>query len=477
MALIKCPKCGKEFSDRAKACPQCGTSTLQVEWLIKEQKAKEAEQERLRKEREAEEARIRAEKRAAWWAANKKKVIALVLVLIALFGGYVVYLNVTPITARNGEELRSALQNPLRFSKDSIKVVIPRGDINIGTEAFAYCTNLTSIEIPNSVTNIGKNAFCGCSSLTAIELPNSVTTIEMGAFRGCTGLANVIIPNNVTCIGESAFEGCSGLKSIEIPNSVTNIGKAAFKKCDNLTSVTIPNSITSIGYDAFSGVLNIIYEGPYDEPWGARNVNGYVEGYMVYRDKSKKELLACSPAITGDVVIPQGVTSIGDYAFKNCTSLTSIEIPNSATSIGNYVFLGCKGLTSITIPNSVTSVGWDIFDECSNLTSPIYNARLFVHMPISYSGTYIIPDGIKTIVRSAFLGCKGITSVTIPNSVTSIEEVAFCQCTGLTSLTIPNSVTSIGISAFYNCQKLKLKVPQQLCEEIEDYDCKEVIYY
>ena len=130
------------------------------------------------------------------------------------------------------------------------------------------------------------------------------------------------------------------------------------------------------------------------------------------------------------------MTSIGEYAFYGCSSLTSITIPNSVTSIGGSAFNGCSGLTSVTIPNSVTSIGVSAFRDCSGLTS------------------VTISNSVTSISDRAFEGCSGLTSVTIPNSVTSISDRAFEGCSGLTSVTIPNSVTSIGGSAFYGCKGL-----------------------
>ena len=195
---------------------------------------------------------------------------------------------------------------------------------------------------------------------------------------------------------------------------------------------------------------------------------------------------------TGCVLIPEGVIkdgitysviSIGNYAFFDCTGLTSIEIPNSVTRIGNQAFYGCTGLTSVTIPNSVTSIGNQAFFDCTGLTSieipdsvtnigggvftrtawyenqpdgAIYLGKVFY----KYKGTmpentsFAIKDGTLSIAGSAFGGCSGLTGITIPNSVTSIGEDAFNSCKDLQSIEIPNSVTSIGGRAFYGCSGL-----------------------
>ena len=159
------------------------------------------------------------------------------------------------------------------------------------------------------------------------------------------------------------------------------------------------------------------------------------------------------------ITIPNSVTSIGDLAFDGCTSLTSITIPDSVTSIGKSAFYGCTSLTSITIPNSVTSISGSAFSGCSSLTSIMIPNSVTWIGDWAFNGctslkSVTIPNGVMSIGEYAFRGCKSLTSITIPSSVTCIGDSAFEDCTSLTSITIPNGVTSIGDSAFEGCTSL-----------------------
>ena len=340
-------------------------------------------------------------------------------------------------------------------------ITIPNSVTTIGDYTFQNCSGLTSITIPNSVTTIGHYAFSFCSGLTSITvagnnpkydsrdncnaiiktatntlvagcqntiIPSTVTSIDSHAFWGCSSLTHIDIPNSVTSIGNSAFDGCSGLTSVTIGNSVTTIDKYAFSDCTGLTSITIPNSVTSISYQAFvdcSGLTSIVVESINPTYDSRNNCNAIIE------TASNTLLLGCQ-----NTIIPNSVTSIGEWAFSGCTGLTSIDIPNSVTTIGYYAFSFCSGLTNIEIPNSVTTIGTSAFSGCSGLTS------------------IIIPNSVTTIGNDAFYRCATLTSVTIPNSVTSIGTSAFGECSGLTSVSIGNSVTSIGDRTFNGCSSL-----------------------
>ena len=266
--------------------------------------------------------------------------------------------------------------------------------------------------------NTDATLYSADKSVTEAIIPNAVTykddeypvtSIGKSAFEGCTGLTSVTIGNSVTSIGESAFEDCTRLTSVTIPNSVTSIGKWAFDDCTDLTKVEISDIAAWCGISFYSSFSNPLY----------------YAGHLYFNGSE-----------VTDLVIPESVTKIGNYAFYGCTGLTSVTIGNSVTSIGESAFEDCESLTSVTIPDSVTSIGYSAFNGCTGLTG------------------VTIPNSVTSIGNSAFSHCTGLTSVTIGNSVTSIGNSAFSHCTGLTSVTIPDSVTSIGYSAFQYCRSL-----------------------
>ena len=427
-------------------------------------------------------------------------------------------------------EFDSVFANPLYYAKhlyindELVTEVNLTTATKVSAYAFRNCSSLTSVTIGNSVTTIGIYAFSDCSGLTSVTIGDSVTSIGSYAFQGCNGLTSIAIGKNVTSIGSYAFYGCSSLTSITIPNSVTSIGYDAFAHCSGLTSVTMGDGVTTIGDYAFSGCyklveiynkssLNIVtgsashgYIGYYAKniytPTSGESKLSNDNGYIIYTDGNEKILVGYSGTETDlilpscvtkiyqyafsncssltSVTIPDSVTSIGSYAFEDCSSLTSITIPDSVTSIGDYAFYDCSSLTSIIIPDSVTSIGSYAFEDCSSLTYTIAgnlkylgnsnNPYLYLAGTTSTSiTTATINSNCKLISSYAFYGCSGLTSVTIPDSVTSIGYDAFAYCSSLTSVVIGDSVTSIGYFAFYNCSSLtSITIPDSVTS-ISDY--------
>ncbi len=381
----------------------------------------------------------------------------------------------------------------------------------IGQKAFSWCTGLTSVTIPSSITSIGGAAFVGNFSLGAITvdannpafssldgalfnksqttlvqypggktgsytIPNGVTSIGVWAFSACTNLTDITIPASVTSIADWAFSWCTSLTNVTIPNRVTGIGGYAFTSCSSLTSVTIGSSVTRIGDQAFSGCPSLIaITVDTNNP-----VYSSVDGGLF--DKRQTRLLQYPRGKTGSYTIPNGVTSIGVWAFSACTNLTSVTIPNSVTSIGDSAFGACYGLTNVIIGNASVILGSGVFWRCDSLPyARIGSGAMLLQrglcdglvtiqptvegLPVTHLGERLffgctnltsitIPNSLTSIGYSAFWGCTNLNSVTIPDSVTSIGERAFQGCTGLTNITIGNGVTSMGERAFLSCKGL-----------------------
>ena len=349
------------------------------------------------------------------------------------------------------------------------EIVIPASVTSIGDRAFFRCGSLSDIVIPASVTSIGRTAFSGCGSLSSIVIPSSVSSIGDGAFSGCGSLSSIVIPASVTSIGNRTFSGCGSLSSIVIPPSITSIGEGAFSGCGFLSSIVIPDSVTNIGNGAFNNCASLQYlsipksviclNGNPFADW-----NGRLECLspnFIYEDdvlfcKSRSKIISFRNKNIESYVIPSSVTSIGDWAFYGCDSLSEVVIPSSVTSIGDRAFKDCGSLSSIVIPSSVTSIGDWAFYDCRSLSDIVIPSSVTSIGDWAFCGCrslsdIVIPSSVTRIGNSVFRGCSSLSDIVIPSSVTSIGDWAFGGCGSLSSIVIPDSVTSIGCSAFFDC--------------------------
>lgn len=423
------------------------------------------------------------------------------------------------IKNKNGIKYKGDIVIPNKVISNGVNYVVNK----IHRTTFHNCDEMTSISIPYSVTTIevGSGMFINCSSLSSIIvekenpvydsrsncnaiietstntliagckgtiIPNGVIKVGDYSFSQCTNLISLSIPNSVTTIGEYAFESCTGLASVSIPSNVVNIEGGAFGGCTSLTNIAISSSVRSIGEKPFSGCysLSSIHVEKDNPVYDSRSdCNAIIE-------TSTNTLIAgCK-----NTIIPNGVTCIGDYAFYNCSGLTSLSLPNSVNRIGAYAFHYCIGLTSVFIPRNITTIGHHAFEYCTNLNSvnisdfeawcnisfenkeanPLYCAhRLFLNgeeltdivIPSnlttigyglfagwSFLKSVVLPNSITSIEKDAFRECSGLTSINIPYGVLDIGDYAFDGCSGLTSVSIPSSVTSIGSGAFSYCSSL-----------------------
>lgn len=373
-------------------------------------------------------------------------------------------------------------------------------------ESPASNVDIKSVVIEEGITYIGEYAFYNCDELINVDIREGLTEVGYGAFMNCKNLTDIIAPASIATVGEAAFYGCENLKNLyfcgtveqsqnvyfnaynnELLNSYIHFnyydythistsqtikeascfeeGKVIYMcQCGGVYYITLPETnhtdkdnnaccdvcsleASSNGYCGESVFWNI-----YDETQlvisGSGEINNFSENNSPFYNSNIK-----------NVIIENGITSIGIGAFSCCSKLTSIILPDSVTMIGDGAFGGCSNLVSITIPNSVTIIGADAFAGCSNLTSLSLPKNINCIEEFAFANCVsladiIIPDSVKIIETCAFGGCSNLVNITIPNSVEIIGYCAFVGCTSLTNIIIPDSVTMIEDQAFEGCDNL-----------------------
>lgn len=318
-------------------------------------------------------------------------------------------------------EIRVSPDHPAFATIDG--VLFHKGDKKL----ICYPHSFTDTEytVPKGILVIGDSAFLNCGSLTSITLPDTVTTIEASAFNTCYNVTSIRLSEGLTSIGDRAIYNCLSLTYISLPDSLVTMGSNPFERCTKLKDI-----IVSPDHPVFAMIDDVLFH------------------------KADKKLIyyPCSSTAT-EYTVPEGILTIGDYAFTFCNKLERITLPDSVTTIGKGAFSTSGRLASITIPHSVTSIGDSAFSSCDELIN------------------ITLPDGITRIGDDTFNSCTSLTNITVPDRVTFIGARAFARCESLTNITIPDSVTAIGMNALYNCKSLKtVTVPhdsyaEQYCKD------------
>ena len=388
---------------------------------------------------------------------------------------------------------------------------LPTGLTSIGTNAFCWCTNLTSLQLPYNLTIIDNGAFLHCTGLTSLELPSGLTSISAYAFSECSGLTSLKLPSGITSIGFQAFAYCSGLTSLQFPSNLTSIDMGAFEGCSGLTSVSLPSGLNVISTGTFAGCYNL---------------------------KS--------------VQLPSDVKSIAREAFKNCTGLTSLELPSGLTKIEDGAFSGCSNIVSIYaympdpplfdgdgkdfptcfnencalyVPKKsytayIVAPGWGDFKTIAKFNPDLI--RDWVTKNVAQAGTLSTVIGedkenitklkltgnlndtdvqyLEEMIREAalqelnlkdaqlytiesrrFVDCKNLTSLVLPDVLQRIEKEAFGGCTGLTTISLPTGLEYM-YAAFPVCTGLtsiyaNMPTPLQDAYSFDGIDKSDCILY
>jgi len=402
-----------------------------------------------------------------------------------------------------GEGVREILGSTFESCSNLRSITIPDGVTSIAASAFKLCEQLESVYIGKNMTNLGNNAFPNCYSISTIVVDDANpkydsrngcnAMIESATNKLVLGCADTVIPNTVKVIEKYAFSAIKTEFEMNIPEGVETIASYAFVACSGLTSLHIPASVTSISPQSFgscSGLQSITVAAANSVYNSTGNCNA------IMQTSSKTVVLGCI-----NTSIPAGTLQIGDYAFANQMSLTSLSMPSTITRIGNYAFTNCQGLTNFNFPTSLTSLGNFAFNECIGLerielpasvktigNSCFKNCIGVVSMILSDELTTIgtnafenmnelqsvdIPEKVTKIGGNAFNSCTALKSITLPDGLNSLGNYTFAYCTSLTEIVVPTNVSEIGKGLFLGCTALEKVVLPETTRIIREEAFKE----
>lgn len=381
----------------------------------------------------------------------------------------------------------------LRYALPDVSgdVVIRDGTVCIAGDVFKEHA-ITSVQLPDSLQKIGNSAFQSCKELKEITFPEGLTTIDDLAFYYCTQLENTVLPENLKFLGNSAFYACASLTEITVPEGITWMS-GTFANCYSLHTLNLPNSLTYM-----SGVVEECRSlETLHLPAKLADISGewpsklktittafgsvrYVSEDGILYDTQDNSILFVNASITGNVTVRDGITKIGEGAFKSRKGLTSVTLPESCTVIDSYAFANCTALNDIEFPEKLESIGYHAFRNsgitslklsqpgihvggfafayCHQLKSVEITSTDFDLMEWAFARcenleTVILPPQVFRMEGGCFTECTSLTTVVLPKNITFVH--GFKGCTSLKTIEIPDSVTSIGYEAFANCKSLE----------------------
>lgn len=290
-----------------------------------------------------------------------------------------------------------------------------------------YVNGKGIIQFDSPISGVGSKAFYQSNNLRTISLPEGCTQIGSMSFEACYSLTYISIPSTIKVIGSDAFYFCMLLENVSLPQSLQTIMQAAFCGCEKLKEITIPESVVSIGGNAFSSSGITTFKGKYADVSGKYLSDGESLIAVARSDSSRFTIPAGIKNILdgvfysskfSEIILPEGLRSIGKQTFGDCDSLTTMVVPNSVTAIASGAFRYCDNLTTVILPKHMQGMNWELFNGCSKLAN------------------FVIPDSVSKIENFAFLRCVKLSSIVIPEKVTQIGGQAFDGCSGLDSIVV-----------------------------------------
>ena len=345
---------------------------------------------------------------------------------------------------------------PWEHLKQEIHTVIVEGNVRtVISDAFKDCKQLTKVQIGESVESIGDSAFQGCEKLETVIFPNK-TDVTFGyslqldsyAFSNCTSLREITIPTR-GYIGNWAFENCSSLETVHFVGDSHDIQYESFINCTALKNIQIPEN-SKIGLHAFSGctALESVLIGE-----GCKTI-------------SAQAFFGCTALET--VQVGEGITKLTSRCFEGCTALRSVTLPASVQSIGEECFKDCESLTELILPNGAVEIDDTAFKGAEQIFKQKGDFRILADKYLyEFTGGSVaeIPEGVTLMLRQAFQGHSGLTSVTIPESLTQLNDEMFKGCTGLQQVSLPSTLTYLPTSMFEDCTSLtQIEIPEGVTE-------------
>ena len=352
----------------------------------------------------------------------------------------------------------------------------------IGNGAFLHCTGLTSLELPSGLTSIRAYAFSECSGLTSLKLPSGITSIGYHAFAYCSGLTSLQFPSNLTSIGDDAFAGCTGLTSLQLPSGLTSIGSAAFAYCSGLTSLQFPSGLTSIGVRAFQNCTGLtslelpsgltkIEEGTFSGCSNINSIYAYMPDPLLF-DGEAKDFPTCfnenctlyvpKKSYTAYIVAPgwgdfKTIAKFNPDLIRDWVTKNVAQAGTLSTVIGEDK----ENITKLKLTGNLNDTDVQYLEEMIREAAlqelNLKDAQLYTIESLRFRDcknlTYLVlPDVLQRIEKEAFLGCTGLTTISLPAGLEYIYA-AFPDCTGLTSIYANMPTPLHDANSFYGLDK------------------------